>query len=141
MPPFFLPAKHARVLSYSATCSIFPCKHREAPFSSASNPLFFMIPVLILQFRGRIQDILPDLPAQHDHYLLRWLRGETDGLKHTHTHSQKLAQATFCVFSTTVPQRLKFRLTGPNTNRQNRSRVGSRVSGLLGDNLPPNWAV
>uniref|UniRef100_A0A3P8SLK5 SEC14-like lipid binding 7 n=1 Tax=Amphiprion percula TaxID=161767 RepID=A0A3P8SLK5_AMPPE len=25
-------------------------------------------------FRGRIQDILPSLPAQHDHYLLRWLR-------------------------------------------------------------------
>lgn len=28
------------------------------------------------QFRERIQDILPQLPAQHDHFLLRWLRGE-----------------------------------------------------------------
>ncbi|CAJ1069387.1 SEC14-like protein 2 isoform X2 [Xyrichtys novacula] len=26
------------------------------------------------QFRERIQDILPLLPAQHDHFLLRWLR-------------------------------------------------------------------
>ncbi|XP_059192971.1 SEC14-like protein 2 [Centropristis striata] len=26
------------------------------------------------QFRERIQDILPQLPAQHDHFLLRWLR-------------------------------------------------------------------
>ncbi|XP_061589984.1 SEC14-like protein 2 [Cololabis saira] len=26
------------------------------------------------QFGERIQDILPSLPAQHDHYLLRWLR-------------------------------------------------------------------
>uniref|UniRef100_A0A3Q3WTA7 Uncharacterized protein n=1 Tax=Mola mola TaxID=94237 RepID=A0A3Q3WTA7_MOLML len=29
---------------------------------------------LLTEFRGKIQDILPDLPAQHDHYLLRWLR-------------------------------------------------------------------
>lgn len=28
------------------------------------------------QFRERIQDILPQLPAQNDHFLLRWLRGE-----------------------------------------------------------------
>ncbi|CAG5867807.1 unnamed protein product [Menidia menidia] len=28
------------------------------------------------QFRERIEDILPGLPAQHDHYLLRWLREE-----------------------------------------------------------------
>ncbi|KPP74365.1 SEC14-like protein 2-like, partial [Scleropages formosus] len=27
-------------------------------------------------FRERVQDILPQLPAQHDHFLLRWLRGE-----------------------------------------------------------------
>ncbi|XP_005922012.1 SEC14-like protein 2 [Haplochromis burtoni] len=26
------------------------------------------------QFRVRVQDILPQLPAQHDHFLLRWLR-------------------------------------------------------------------
>ncbi|KAM7391115.1 hypothetical protein PAMP_021831 [Pampus punctatissimus] len=26
------------------------------------------------QFQERIQDILPQLPAQHDHFLLRWLR-------------------------------------------------------------------
>ncbi|XP_034565748.1 SEC14-like protein 2 isoform X2 [Notolabrus celidotus] len=29
------------------------------------------------EFRGRIQDILPNLPAQHDHYLLRWLRARS----------------------------------------------------------------
>ncbi|XP_071773890.1 SEC14-like lipid binding 8 isoform X1 [Centroberyx gerrardi] len=28
----------------------------------------------LVQFRERIQDILPQLPAQHDHFLLRWLR-------------------------------------------------------------------
>ncbi|XP_056259369.1 SEC14-like protein 2 isoform X2 [Seriola aureovittata] len=31
----------------------------------------------LTEFRGRIQDILPDLPAQHDHYLLRWLRSRS----------------------------------------------------------------
>lgn len=31
----------------------------------------------LTEFRGRIQDILPDLPAQHDHYLLRWLRARS----------------------------------------------------------------
>ncbi|KAM9734354.1 SEC14-like protein 2 [Menidia menidia] len=29
------------------------------------------------QFRERIEDILPGLPAQHDHYLLRWLRARS----------------------------------------------------------------
>ncbi|KAK2818566.1 hypothetical protein Q5P01_024127 [Channa striata] len=29
------------------------------------------------EFRGRIQDLLPSLPAQHDHYLLRWLRARS----------------------------------------------------------------
>ncbi|KAI1900938.1 hypothetical protein AGOR_G00054980 [Albula goreensis] len=28
----------------------------------------------LAQFRERVQDILPQLPAQHDHFLLRWLR-------------------------------------------------------------------
>ncbi|KAK1146123.1 SEC14-like protein 2 isoform X1 [Acipenser oxyrinchus oxyrinchus] len=28
----------------------------------------------LAQFRENIQDILPSLPAQHDHFLLRWLR-------------------------------------------------------------------
>nr|XP_057910113.1 SEC14-like protein 2 [Doryrhamphus excisus] len=31
----------------------------------------------LTQFRLKIQDILPDLPAQHDHYLLRWLRARS----------------------------------------------------------------
>ncbi|KAM6986440.1 SEC14-like protein 2 [Aplochiton taeniatus] len=31
----------------------------------------------LLQFRERIKDILPDLPAQHDQYLLRWLRARS----------------------------------------------------------------
>ncbi|KAG7218749.1 hypothetical protein INR49_007286 [Caranx melampygus] len=29
------------------------------------------------EFRRRIQDVLADLPAQHDHYLLRWLRARS----------------------------------------------------------------
>ncbi|XP_056434830.1 SEC14-like protein 2 [Gadus chalcogrammus] len=29
---------------------------------------------ILSEFRERVQDILPALPAQHDHYLLRWLR-------------------------------------------------------------------
>ncbi|XP_031731110.1 SEC14-like protein 2 isoform X2 [Anarrhichthys ocellatus] len=31
----------------------------------------------LTEFRERIQDVLPDLPAQHDHYLLRWLRARS----------------------------------------------------------------
>ncbi|XP_076023520.1 SEC14-like protein 2 isoform X2 [Genypterus blacodes] len=33
------------------------------------------------QFRERIQDILPQLPAQHDHFLLRWLRARNFNLQ------------------------------------------------------------
>ncbi|KAM8828268.1 SEC14-like protein 2 isoform 2-T2 [Spinachia spinachia] len=29
------------------------------------------------EFRGRIQDVLAELPAQHDHFLLRWLRARS----------------------------------------------------------------
>ncbi|XP_058474028.1 SEC14-like protein 2 [Solea solea] len=32
---------------------------------------------VLAEFRGRIQDVLPNLPAQHDHYLLRWLRARS----------------------------------------------------------------
>uniref|UniRef100_A0A8C7CHV0 SEC14-like lipid binding 8 n=1 Tax=Oncorhynchus kisutch TaxID=8019 RepID=A0A8C7CHV0_ONCKI len=32
--------------------------------------------LLSFYFRERIQDVLPLLPAHHDHFLLRWLRGE-----------------------------------------------------------------
>uniref|UniRef100_A0A667YXD7 SEC14-like lipid binding 7 n=1 Tax=Myripristis murdjan TaxID=586833 RepID=A0A667YXD7_9TELE len=32
---------------------------------------------VLTEFRGRVQDILPELPAQHDHYLLRWLRARS----------------------------------------------------------------
>uniref|UniRef100_A0A3P9BQ60 SEC14-like lipid binding 7 n=1 Tax=Maylandia zebra TaxID=106582 RepID=A0A3P9BQ60_9CICH len=32
---------------------------------------------ILAEFRERIQDILPSLPAQHDHYLLRWLRARS----------------------------------------------------------------
>uniref|UniRef100_A0A3Q0ST57 SEC14-like lipid binding 7 n=1 Tax=Amphilophus citrinellus TaxID=61819 RepID=A0A3Q0ST57_AMPCI len=31
----------------------------------------------LAEFQERIQDILPSLPAQHDHYLLRWLRARS----------------------------------------------------------------
>uniref|UniRef100_A0A3Q3JB21 Uncharacterized protein n=1 Tax=Monopterus albus TaxID=43700 RepID=A0A3Q3JB21_MONAL len=42
----------------------------------------FVSLLTLLQFRGRIQDILPSLPAQHDQYLLRWLRGESGSTVH-----------------------------------------------------------
>ncbi|KAF3849212.1 hypothetical protein F7725_015709, partial [Dissostichus mawsoni] len=32
---------------------------------------------ILTEFRGRIQDVLPSLPAQHDHYLLRFLRARS----------------------------------------------------------------
>ncbi|XP_056287806.1 SEC14-like protein 2 isoform X2 [Pseudoliparis swirei] len=32
---------------------------------------------ILTEFRGRIQDVLAELPAQHDHYLLRWLRARS----------------------------------------------------------------
>ncbi|XP_037547876.1 SEC14-like protein 2, partial [Nematolebias whitei] len=32
---------------------------------------------VLTEFRERIRDILPSLPAQHDHYLLRWLRARS----------------------------------------------------------------
>jgi len=55
---------------------------------------------LLLQFRERVQDILPALPAHHDHYLLRWLRGERRGFEsqaaHTHTHNLIDGQLCFC---------------------------------------------
>lgn len=52
--------------------------------------MFILSDFLRLQFRGRIQDILPDLPAQHDHYLLRWLRGESRPRTETHPRSLSL---------------------------------------------------
>ncbi|KAI3362457.1 hypothetical protein L3Q82_012746, partial [Scortum barcoo] len=45
------------------------------PFNRGADVSFLLISCL--QFRGRIQDVLPDLPAQHDHYLLRWLRARS----------------------------------------------------------------
>ncbi|XP_075996723.1 SEC14-like protein 2 [Genypterus blacodes] len=43
--------------------------------------LLLLLLLFILQFRGRIQDVLPHLPAQHDHYLLRWLRARNFNLQ------------------------------------------------------------
>uniref|UniRef100_A0A3P9PMT2 SEC14-like lipid binding 7 n=1 Tax=Poecilia reticulata TaxID=8081 RepID=A0A3P9PMT2_POERE len=40
----------------------------------------------LTEFRERIQDVLPSLPAQHDHYLLRWLRGESQTSRFTCSH-------------------------------------------------------
>ena len=61
-------------------------------------PVLCADPLLLLsrsQFRERVRDILPALPAQHDHYLLRWLRGERPGL-YSHNvnpnHSPPLAR-------------------------------------------------
>ncbi|KAA8579197.1 hypothetical protein FQN60_000019, partial [Etheostoma spectabile] len=36
-----------------------------------------LVSVVFLQFRARIQDLVPLLPAHHDHYLLRWLRARS----------------------------------------------------------------
>ncbi|KAM3849327.1 SEC14-like protein 2 [Diretmus argenteus] len=32
---------------------------------------------ILTEFRERVEDVLPQLPAQHDHYLLRWLRARS----------------------------------------------------------------
>jgi len=40
-------------------------------FSSLSLHLFSLF-----QFKEQVRDLLPTLPAQSDHFLLRWLRGE-----------------------------------------------------------------
>uniref|UniRef100_A0A3P8ZBL4 SEC14-like lipid binding 7 n=1 Tax=Esox lucius TaxID=8010 RepID=A0A3P8ZBL4_ESOLU len=44
---------------------------------------------ILAEFRERIEDILPDLPARHDHYLLRWLRGKSE----THLEFRKRIKA------------------------------------------------
>ncbi|TNN27315.1 SEC14-like protein 3 [Liparis tanakae] len=51
---------------------------------------------ILTEFRGRIQDVLAELPAQHDHYLLRWLR---DG--HVRRRSSRLTVG----FEGTFPKR------------------------------------
>ncbi|KAM7368531.1 hypothetical protein PAMP_012865 [Pampus punctatissimus] len=44
---------------------------------------------ILTEFRGRIQDILPHLPAQHDHYLLRWLRARNFNVQKAETMMRK----------------------------------------------------
>lgn len=44
---------------------------------------------VLTKFRGRIQDLLPDLPAQHDHYLLRWLRARNFNVQKAETMIRK----------------------------------------------------
>ncbi|XP_044189439.1 SEC14-like protein 2 [Thunnus albacares] len=44
---------------------------------------------ILTEFRGRIQDILPNLPAQHDHYLLRWLRARSFNVQKAETMIRK----------------------------------------------------
>uniref|UniRef100_A0A3B5AGY2 Uncharacterized protein n=1 Tax=Stegastes partitus TaxID=144197 RepID=A0A3B5AGY2_9TELE len=56
---------------------------------------------ILSQFRGGIQDILPSLPAQHDHYLLRWLRGETCSRRHSPKPGQAAATKLSTIFRST----------------------------------------
>lgn len=44
---------------------------------------------ILQQFRQNIADILPLLPAQHDHYLLRWLRARSFNLQKTEAMIRK----------------------------------------------------
>ncbi|XP_070759972.1 SEC14-like protein 2 isoform X2 [Enoplosus armatus] len=44
------------------------------------------------QFRERIQDILPQLPAQHDHFLLRWLRARNFNVQKSEAMLRKLGR-------------------------------------------------
>uniref|UniRef100_A0AAQ5Z715 SEC14-like lipid binding 8 n=1 Tax=Amphiprion ocellaris TaxID=80972 RepID=A0AAQ5Z715_AMPOC len=44
------------------------------------------------QFRARIQDILPQLPAQHDHFLLRWLRARNFNVQKSEAMLRKLGR-------------------------------------------------
>ncbi|KAM4635020.1 SEC14-like protein 2 isoform 2-T2 [Polymixia lowei] len=44
---------------------------------------------ILTEFRGRVEDILPDLPAQHDHYLLRWLRARSFNIQKTEAMIRK----------------------------------------------------
>ncbi|XP_038589353.1 SEC14-like protein 2 [Micropterus salmoides] len=44
---------------------------------------------ILTEFRDRIQDILPNLPAQHDHYLLRWLRARSFNVQKTEAMVRK----------------------------------------------------
>jgi predicted PurR-regulated permease PerM len=41
-----------------------------------SSPLSFYLFASMVQFREQVSDLLPQLPAQSDHFLLRWLRGK-----------------------------------------------------------------
>ncbi|XP_070781153.1 SEC14-like protein 2 isoform X2 [Enoplosus armatus] len=45
---------------------------------------------ILTEFRGRIQDVLPHLPAQHDHYLLRWLRARSFNVQKAEAMVRKL---------------------------------------------------
>ncbi|XP_029371930.1 SEC14-like protein 2 isoform X2 [Echeneis naucrates] len=47
---------------------------------------------VLSEFRSRIQDVLPDLPAQHDHYLLRWLRARSFNVQKAEAMIRKLGK-------------------------------------------------
>uniref|UniRef100_A0A3B3CUK7 SEC14-like lipid binding 7 n=1 Tax=Oryzias melastigma TaxID=30732 RepID=A0A3B3CUK7_ORYME len=46
----------------------------------------------LAQFQEKIQDILPSLPAQHDHYLLRWLRARNFNIQKSEAMIRKVIQ-------------------------------------------------
>uniref|UniRef100_A0A3P8ZA78 SEC14-like lipid binding 7 n=1 Tax=Esox lucius TaxID=8010 RepID=A0A3P8ZA78_ESOLU len=47
---------------------------------------------ILAEFRERIEDILPDLPARHDHYLLRWLRARSFNVQKAEAMLRKVIQ-------------------------------------------------
>ncbi|XP_012670466.1 SEC14-like protein 2 [Clupea harengus] len=44
---------------------------------------------MLQEFRGRVQDISPQLPSQSDHYLLRWLRARTFNIEKSESMLRK----------------------------------------------------
>ncbi|XP_067114491.1 SEC14-like protein 2 isoform X1 [Osmerus mordax] len=70
------------------------------------------------QFRKRIEEILPNLPAQHDHYLLRWLRARSfniekaDAMLRKHVEFRRLMKADTIISDWKSPEVIEKYLPG-----------------------------
>uniref|UniRef100_A0A8C5CPV5 SEC14-like protein 2 n=1 Tax=Gadus morhua TaxID=8049 RepID=A0A8C5CPV5_GADMO len=68
---------------------------------------------ILSEFRERVRDILPALPAQHDHYLLRWLRGERPGLySHNHVEFRRKMRVDAIISEWDPPEVIKKYVSG-----------------------------